>query len=142
MGNADRLSVTLFMNGQKQSEKESKELLKNTAPPRQQTGEIRNFTHSPRKVNNYARLVRRMSAKDAVLQLKFLQHAKAARVVLMCLESAMKNARVNQVEKTRTKSFIYEFCGTILGKTLVLSCDDSPSDQHLPCDYHARRIGH
>jgi len=93
----DRLKEAFAAVKRKQAEEKQRlEDLAMTPPPRQQIGEIRNFTSSPRKVNSYAKLIRKMSAVTAIEQLTFMQHVKAARCVLQCLKTTLHNARVNQ----------------------------------------------
>lgn len=98
-------------NQKKVAEKERLVELEKTPLPRQQTGEIRNFTHSARKTNAYAKLIRKMSVKQAVEQLSFMQHLKGARVVYMCLMTAVKNAKHNQGIESDNLWVSHSWCG-------------------------------
>lgn len=87
------------------------EILAATPEPRQQIGRLMNFTHPPRKMNNYARLIRKMPANTALEQLTFMQHIKAARGVMLCLEETVKNARVNQGIPSENLWVAYSYVG-------------------------------
>lgn len=93
----DRMRDSLAqMKAKKEAEAEQALELAMTPPPRQQIGQVRNFANSPRKVNSFARLIRKMPVVKAMEQLQFVDHIKASRVVLMCLRTAVRNARNNQ----------------------------------------------
>lgn len=62
--------------------------------PKQSSAKLRKLRVSPRKLNDVARLIRRLSAAEALNQLQFCQR-RISKDVRKCLLSAIANAENN-----------------------------------------------